>query len=977
MASDNAGGQEATGLMALSNSPKLSTPGACSIDAGALIEKLQPQPLPPPPPQPQPQPQHMQHMQHTQQPANIFSRKSSQGIPTGPRACAFCRRTFQSQHALDIHLSRNMECRTEYRKSVAAAHEAGSAPPSVSRDPVVPGQRPERNSTITLTAMDECCRVLAALSKTMEPKVHLQHVRNDVLSVLQKVEARGFKNLFEVKDAVLQVWQAALTRSGATSQEYADVKMLCRSFDEMYERTFDDVRGLGGIADLSCLQHGGHWLGQQVRVYWPKEHVRMEGVIDDHDQIDNSTHIYHIVYQDGNEQWTVLPHKHVELVGWVSHTEERTSGDAAAYKHSGLEAQKKCTLVAAKERIKAAAKVGDTKRQKIAKAPGVLPSAQGTHGTLQEKLQARMIKQKRVRNRPPAFAENQAVEVTHESSLHQLSQYAKGIITRVHIDSTYDILLPETGARENGVPEARIRARQTTKVRFDFLPLVQELRRKVHYDFYDDPVDEDLVSGYYHSDPAANQWSITSWGRSSMCFSWMEAKAQSQQYASIAAVERDFNNIIENATTFNFASDIVNKEAVRLFHACKNVFSKWQRKPHIYCCSICSDEAIPDDNNMQLLICDGCCEAIHVRCFAESKHGRLLFEQEDLHPFRQDQAHFCSVCCFNDYQRIASHFQLQHARPPLRQLQVEPMHSSVPGNNRIMAQQQPLVFRPSAAQILSDHSRPSSDHARSLLNAQPSVSQTSLQAQAGGEHLGVQAPPRQIQTASPNKVSVDVPTKKNAEVPAADQTNQSALSTPKNWDRPIQGAQTHGVKESLSLVQAMRASKKEEKEQVERLQSLQQMLQQNLLSNHTNPSITDPDWKVISMLEEALKACGNLMHTTSSGAVHTQKFLTASGGSVGAAQATAVLQGKLQQLQGLSRMFDELLNAKNSERRAFYQVQQTQLGLQNVLQTAGDPPEELLDAAESACEAYEKACGATNGPRQRYLAFMATVPGSG
>ena len=142
----------------------------------------------------------------------------------------------------------------------------------------------------------------------MEPKVHLQLVRNDVLSVLQKVEARGFKNLFEVKDAVLQVWQAALTRSGATSQEYADVKMLCRSFDEMYERTFDDVRGLGGIADLSCLQPGGHWLGQQVRVYWPKEHVRMEGVIDDHDQIDNSTHIYHIVYQDGNEQWTVLPH---------------------------------------------------------------------------------------------------------------------------------------------------------------------------------------------------------------------------------------------------------------------------------------------------------------------------------------------------------------------------------------------------------------------------------------------------------------------------------------------------------------------------------------------------------------------------------------------------------------------------------------------------------------------------------------------
>ena len=61
MASDNAGGQEATGLMALSNSPKLSTSGACSVDAGALIEKMQPQPLPPPPPLPQQQQQQQQH----------------------------------------------------------------------------------------------------------------------------------------------------------------------------------------------------------------------------------------------------------------------------------------------------------------------------------------------------------------------------------------------------------------------------------------------------------------------------------------------------------------------------------------------------------------------------------------------------------------------------------------------------------------------------------------------------------------------------------------------------------------------------------------------------------------------------------------------------------------------------------------------------------------------------------------------------
>ena len=43
-------------------------------------------------------------------------------------------------------------------------------------------------------------------------------------------------------------------------------------------------------------------LGQQLKVYWPEEHMRVDGVIDDHDQVDDNSHIYHIVYQDGNEQ---------------------------------------------------------------------------------------------------------------------------------------------------------------------------------------------------------------------------------------------------------------------------------------------------------------------------------------------------------------------------------------------------------------------------------------------------------------------------------------------------------------------------------------------------------------------------------------------------------------------------------------------------------------------------------------------------
>ena len=155
-------------------------------------------------------------------------------------------------------------------------------------------------------------------------------------------------------------------------------------------------------------------------------------------------------------------------------------------------------------------------------------------GLLTDKFAAKLAN--KIRKRPPAYAENQAIEINVEGPQ---PRYVKGIITGlIHQNDTcvYDVLLPESGHREHMVAESRMRARQTTKMRFEFLPLVQELRRKVQYDFYDDPVDEDLVPGYYHSDPTANQWSITAWNTQAMCFSWMEAKAQMQQYANLAAV---------------------------------------------------------------------------------------------------------------------------------------------------------------------------------------------------------------------------------------------------------------------------------------------------------------------------------------------------------------------------------------------------------------------------------------------------------
>jgi hypothetical protein len=181
------------------------------------------------------------------------------------------------------------------------------------------------------------------------------------------------------------------------------------------------------------------------------------------------------------------------------------------------------------------AKAMESRRQKTGKTPGA-PAASQPQSALQDKLQARLAQHGKVRRRPPVYAEHQAIEISLGTPS---AGHAKGIITGVVFQNQvclYEVLLPESGVRESMVPESKLRARQTTKVRFEFLPLVQELRRKVQYDFYDDPVDEELVPGYYHADPAANQWSITAWNTQSMCFSWMETKAQMHQYANLAAV---------------------------------------------------------------------------------------------------------------------------------------------------------------------------------------------------------------------------------------------------------------------------------------------------------------------------------------------------------------------------------------------------------------------------------------------------------
>jgi len=50
-------------------------------------------------------------------------------------------------------------------------------------------------------------------------------------------------------------------------------------------------------------------------------------------------------------QWTVLPHKNVEIIGWVSLAQERQSGEAAALKRSGRDLGKKCSLLFPKNKV--------------------------------------------------------------------------------------------------------------------------------------------------------------------------------------------------------------------------------------------------------------------------------------------------------------------------------------------------------------------------------------------------------------------------------------------------------------------------------------------------------------------------------------------------------------------------------------------------------------------------------------------------
>ena len=296
----------------------------------------------------------------------------------------------------------------------------------------------------------------------------------------------------------------------------------------------------------------------------------------------------------------------------------------------------------------------------------------------------------------------------------------------------------------------------------------------------------------------------------------------------IVQVERDFNCIIENAVTFNFASDIVNKEAIRLYHACRNVFAKWAKKKHIYCCIKCSDDHVPEDPNLQLLICDGCCEAIHARCFYETRNSRLLYQQSDVHPFRQDEAVFCTIPCYNTYHRNAARFQLSQARPPLRQLQGELAESIASNSSAPMQQQQTIQTVP--ATLPTKPPQASFDYSSYMPSCQPSILNRSGldEARLSEKALLTHASGSQEESRDRPLDGPNVGSKRPLSTEPSDslQTQRPGMMQIRGeFDSNAQEKQVQGVRDSLGLVQAMRAAKTAEKMCLERFQTAQKALQ--------------------------------------------------------------------------------------------------------------------------------------------------------
>ena len=604
-----------------------------------------------------------------------FSKKRGPALPTpmgSNRAkCKLCFRTFMSQHALDVHLTRNQICRRENEKrkmkrrseiterrfvsrtrvgdSAAADHSGGRhqledlrqasgprpldlANQIISRLMQAPGAQ---HFNLPIDPMDSDAKQYFSI---IDPKSAM-----DFSTIKNKLASGSYASVHELQDDVLLIWRNCFRYYGPQSKLYEHALVLSVQFDEQITQRMDQVRGMGGSADVQAFEHGPQWIGQEVRIYWPKEHERLAGKIEAHECSDGSEHRYHIVYPDGNQEWKSLPNPHVELIGWVKPHEERSiarADDSGADEPTAGQYSGGTSSVDYKRAVALKGWETRRKRQLIDSSAWIDTSANSSNKMARTQYGLRkgaLLQNFKFRSRD-----------FHNESTRRQNRLP------IRSNSLSASAAPLQASRGSGNASADKHRLLAANQRF--LQLVRELHSKAEFDFFDNPAHPKLVPGYYHSNPLARQRGLTAWNTRCMSFEQMASAALRGEYADLSAVERDFNSLISNAVIYDAHWHMRNREARKLFRAAVDVLNDWARRKDSYCCQACRKHDISDD---AMLICDQCCQGIHQTCFMKVGPDALtLLSQEVLHPLRGDSSFFCSHNCRREFLSLAAHYNL-------------------------------------------------------------------------------------------------------------------------------------------------------------------------------------------------------------------------------------------------------------------------------------------------------------------------------
>eukprot|EP00961_Rhodomonas_salina_P000190 2221-Rhodomonas_salina.1 len=137
----------------------------------------------------------------------------------------------------------------------------------------------------------------------------------DLGTIAQKLEKRGkgqaarygYKTPQHVREDLLRVLSYAREVHGEKSSVWGRVKKLMGACTALFR-----ARILPGLHQgMESFEHGFHWLGHRVRVYWEDDRAWYAACIDDYDGAEK----YHLIYEDdGVEEWIELPSTDVHLI---------------------------------------------------------------------------------------------------------------------------------------------------------------------------------------------------------------------------------------------------------------------------------------------------------------------------------------------------------------------------------------------------------------------------------------------------------------------------------------------------------------------------------------------------------------------------------------------------------------------------------------------------------------------------------------